>query len=74
MSRKTRSGLWVLIDLIASRCKESESGARNIDAIITRNLLPEISQEFLSRMAKGEAITSVRVGADDKGGFQYEIA
>jgi type VI secretion system protein VasG len=62
-----------LVELIASRCKESESGARNIDAIITRNLLPEISQEFLTRMAAGEPITSVHVGTDEKGGFAYKI-
>ena len=32
---------------IAGRCKEVESGARNVDHILTRTLLPEISQEFL---------------------------
>jgi type VI secretion system protein VasG len=62
-----------LVELIASRCKESESGAWNFDAIITRNLLPEISQEFLTRMAAGEPITSVHVGTDEKGGFAYKI-
>ena len=62
-----------LVDQIASRCRESESGARNVDAIITRNLLPEISQEVLGRMARGEAIGSVAVGVDEKGAFTYKI-
>ena len=62
-----------LVDQIAARCRESESGARNVDAIITRNLLPEISQEVLGRMARGEAMASVSVGVDDKGAFTYKI-
>src|SRR5262249_31001175 len=41
---------------IAGRCKEVESGARNIDHIISGTLLPEISREFLSRMAEGKTV------------------
>ncbi len=62
-----------LIANIASRCKEVESGARNVNAIITRTLLPEMSESFLTRMAAGEPISEVIVGVDDKGAFQYEI-
>ena len=43
-----------LITAIADRCTEVESGARNVDHILTRTLLPELSTEFLSRMAAGE--------------------
>ena len=62
-----------LVDNVASRCREVESGARNVDAILTRNLLPELSQEFLARMARGEAITKVHVGTDPAGAFTYSI-
>ena len=62
-----------LIDSIASRCREVESGARNVDHILTRTLLPEISQEFLTRMARGESLSKVHVSVDDKGAFQYAI-
>ena len=52
-----------LVDSIAGRCKEVESGARNVDHILTGTLLPEMSQEFLTRMAEGEAISQgPRVG------------
>ena len=37
-----------LVASVASRCKEVESGARNVDHIRTRTLLPEMSQEFLT--------------------------
>ncbi len=62
-----------LIDCIAGRCREVESGARNVDHILTRTLLPEISQEVLGRMAQGQTISKVHVSVDDKGGFQYSI-
>jgi type VI secretion system protein VasG len=62
-----------LVTTIASRCKEVESGARNIDHIISRTLLPELSAEFLSRMAEGRTIQSVRLGVDPAGAFVYDI-
>jgi len=63
----------VLVDEVARRCTEVESGARNVDHILTRTLLPEISREFLARMAAGEAIDKVHVTVDG-GGFKYEIS
>jgi type VI secretion system protein VasG len=49
-----------LVDSIANRCKEVESGARNIDHILTNTLLPEMSRELLVRMAKGEKFKEVK--------------
>ena len=48
-------------DAIVARCKEVESGARNIDNILSRTLLPELSTELLTRMAEGAAVSRVRV-------------
>jgi type VI secretion system protein VasG len=62
-----------LVESIAGRCKEVESGARNVDHILTRTLLPEMSEAFLTRMSAGEPITRVHVTVDDKGTFQYSI-
>ena len=59
---------------IANRCKEVESGARNVDHILTRTLLPEMSGEFLSRMAAGATVSQVQVSVGDDGKFQYAIA
>jgi type VI secretion system protein VasG len=63
-----------LVAAIARRCTEVESGARNVDHILTRTLLPEISREFLARMAEGQPITKVHVSVNGEGGFRYEIA
>src|SRR5262249_31860305 len=62
-----------LVAAIAGRCKEVESGARNVDHIITGTLLPEVSREFLTRMAEGQSISSVHVGVDGDGKFVYTI-
>jgi type VI secretion system protein VasG len=62
-----------LVEEILSRCHEVESGARNVDHILTRTLLPEMSGEFLSRMAEGKTISQVHVSVGDGGGFKYEV-
>lgn len=62
-----------VVDQIAARCTEVESGARNVDHIVTRTLLPEISQELLGRMAAGQETSKVVVSVGDDGSFAYEI-
>lgn len=62
-----------LVTAIGSRCTEVESGARNVDHIITRTLLPAISTEILSHMADGDPITKVHVAVGNNGEFQYEV-
>jgi type VI secretion system protein VasG len=62
-----------LVDTIAARCTEVDTGARNVDHILTRSLLPEMSAAFLARMAEGQAIGQVRISVDAQGGFAYEI-
>jgi type VI secretion system protein VasG len=59
------------IDAVASRCTEVESGARNVDNILTNSLLPDISRQILGRMAEGEKLTSIRVGIGEDGNFVY---
>jgi type VI secretion system protein VasG len=63
-----------LVNTIASRCKEVESGARVVDQIITGTLLPEMSREFLARMAEGQPITRAQVSVDGEGKFVYTIS
>jgi type VI secretion system protein VasG len=62
-----------LVAAIAGRCTEVESGARNVDHILTRTLLPEMAAEFLSRMAEGQSIQSVKVALNPDGSFRYEF-
>ncbi|MFK7699317.1 type VI secretion system ATPase TssH [Pseudomonas caspiana] len=50
-----------VLNLIASRCTELESGGRMIDAILTNSLLPVISTEILTRMLQEEPVQRVNV-------------
>src|SRR5437762_4137407 len=45
-----------LVKLVVSRCTELESGGRMIDAVLTNTLLPQISQEMLTRMMQGHPV------------------
>lgn len=63
-----------LVDLIADRCKEVDTGARSIDHILTRSLLPDLSSELLSRLAAGDGVHSVHVKATPEQTFMYEIS
>jgi type VI secretion system protein VasG len=63
-----------LVNAIASRCTEVDSGARNVDHILTGTLLPEISETVLARMAEGKAIERVSVSVGDTGDFNYAVS
>jgi type VI secretion system protein VasG len=60
-----------LIDEIANRCTEVESGARNVDNILTNTLLPEISKLILGDIAEGVQLKTVHVGLDADREFTY---
>jgi type VI secretion system protein VasG len=62
-----------LVDTIAARCTESSSGARNVENILTRTLLPDLSAEVLARLADGESINSVYVGVSTEGSFEFAL-
>ncbi|HEY7879183.1 MAG TPA: type VI secretion system ATPase TssH [Gemmatimonadaceae bacterium] len=63
-----------LVNQVAERCTEVESGARNVDNILTNTLLPEISREILERMAVGDRMSAIRVSVGENGAFEYQIA
>jgi type VI secretion system protein VasG len=63
-----------LVDTVAARCTEVDSGARKIDNILTGTLLPEIAGAILERMAEGRGISSIEVGVGGDGRFAYSIS
>jgi type VI secretion system protein VasG len=62
-----------LVDEVAARCTEVESGARNVDNILTKTLLPEMSRQLLTAMAEGRKITSIHCGVGADGNFTYDL-
>ncbi|MBM3744386.1 MAG: type VI secretion system ATPase TssH [Acidobacteria bacterium] len=61
-----------LVDEVARRCTEVESGARNVDNILTNTLLPDVARRLLGLMAEGQKLSSFRVGVAADGSFVYE--
>ncbi|MFT6895907.1 MAG: type VI secretion system protein VasG [Paraglaciecola sp.] len=60
-----------VIQAVADRCKEVETGARNIDHIINRTLLPEISTHILEMMSTDAEPENLDVGLGSDGNFTY---
>ncbi|WP_191082962.1 type VI secretion system ATPase TssH [Roseococcus microcysteis] len=58
---------------IVERCREVESGARNIENILNRTLLPQLSAGILARLAEGQPISRVAVGLGADGSFSYNL-
>jgi len=55
----------VLLNEVAARCTEVESGARNVDNILTNTMLPDLSRQILSRLAEGTAVEKVEVTVEN---------
>lgn len=60
-----------LIDEVARRCTEVESGARNVDNILTNTLLPQVSRRILSGMAEGQKLSTIQVSVGPDSNFVY---
>jgi len=60
-----------LVEEVARRCTEVESGARNVDNILTNTLLPEISRRILGGLAERQRLEAIRVSTGPDGSFMY---
>ena len=61
-----------VLELIAARCTELESGGRMIDTILTNTVLPRISRELLLRLSQSNPLKSVDLDAKDDD-FSYQF-
>jgi len=62
-----------VVDDIVTSCTRAETGARNIDAIIDRNIAPDIAEQLLGFMAEGKSPASLKISKAKDGGFQYKF-
>ncbi|MEZ5506534.1 MAG: type VI secretion system ATPase TssH [Gammaproteobacteria bacterium] len=63
----------VLLHIVA-RCQEAETGARNIEHILNKTLLPDLASECLQHMATEQPVKKIHVGVTEAGDFSYQIA
>jgi len=59
-----------VVEAIAARCTEVETGARNVDHIIRGNLLPKMSKQLLEQMSSEEMPSTLTVSIADGGDFE----
>ena len=62
-----------LVQAVANRCTEVDTGARNVDHILNGTLLPELSSAFLGRLAENQPIQSVHISVDPEGRFVFKV-
>ena len=60
-----------MLEAIAARCTEVESGARNIDNILTNTVMPEVSRLLLRSLMDETRPSMIRVAVGDDGHFVY---
>lgn len=61
-------------EALATRCHETESGARVVETILTRTVLPELSAKALACVMEGGTVREMRVSVDEAGAFEYSIS
>ncbi|MEY4504328.1 MAG: hypothetical protein RL154_621, partial [Pseudomonadota bacterium] len=62
-----------VLDAIVKRCDDPETGARNIDFVINKNVLPSLSRAILSAMSKDTNIQNAILNVDSDGKFVLDI-
>ena len=61
-----------VVEEVSRRCTEVESGARNVDNILTNTLLPELSNLILNRLVDPSGNSGkIHIELDEAGKFSY---
>jgi type VI secretion system protein VasG len=62
-----------LLDSLAEKCNDPETGARNVDAILRGSLMPALSRVLLEKFTTGAKPTKLEVGLDPVGGWKLDL-
>lgn len=62
-----------LVEFVLGNCRLAETGARNIDAVINRQLLPQLSTQLLVH-DKDESHSQITVSVDEQGTLSYAFS
>jgi type VI secretion system protein VasG len=63
-----------LVEELARRCTESETGARNVDQMLRSSLMPALAMELLQRLASGAAPQDLEVRLSDQGAWMFNFS
>ncbi len=62
-----------LVDHLAERCSDPETGARNVDHVLRGSLMPALSRALLEKLTAGQKPTRLAVGLDPAGEFSLDL-
>ncbi|MFJ4293267.1 type VI secretion system ATPase TssH [Cupriavidus sp. NPDC089707] len=62
-----------LAQAITQRCTEVDSGARNVDHILTQSVLPELARRVLEQLSVSEPFGGVHLSLDASGGVAFRF-
>jgi len=62
-----------LVELVASRCTEPESGARNVDHTLRGSLMPALARELLQKLTGGPPPEKLSVSVDAEGSWKMDF-
>jgi type VI secretion system protein VasG len=62
-----------LAQLITQRCKEVDSGARNVDHILTQAVMPELARQVLERISIARPFSGVHIGVSAQGDIAFRF-
>jgi len=62
-----------VVEQIAARCTEVETGARNIDHIMNGTILPQLSRDILARMSEEALPPEIKLDVAEDGGFEISF-
>jgi type VI secretion system protein VasG len=62
-----------VVQAITARCTEVDSGARNIDHILSHSVLPELSRQVLERISMSDPFSAVHMGMDASEDFSFSF-
>ncbi len=63
-----------VVDAIAARCTETQSGARNIENIMNQTIIPELASRILGELSTGKTVRGAALDMDSSGQFNYQLS
>lgn len=63
-----------VVESIVDRCQDPDTGARNVENVISHSILPELASQCLARMAEGSSIKSIHLAMNELASeFSYQL-
>ncbi|MGL6313462.1 type VI secretion system ATPase TssH [Vibrio sp. WXL103] len=63
-----------LVEFVLGHCRIAETGARNIDAVINRHLLPNLSNQLLALQGEEQRYTQLTISVSEQGSIEYAFS